>query len=584
MSSEIKFLSSSFPVKAIADSAFNTKTVRQSFDRELDGEESKLELDNKEIFPRKKLPNCNGRNGEGENYKLLDKSELISIEENISINGTIMAVNNDMFTQSTSPKNTSLSGLTPEGEKKGGKPAFSDPGLVDSKFLSSELLIQDCIEGNIKGSMDLNGASASLETSETQNVRSTSLESSALGIVRDANGTDQVVKIQTLLSSAELSQAGTGFGTKSGGSLDNENLNTSRSSQVNETQRPGTPLPDGGSNSPAMTEASAENATDARPKSETKTVAALSSEMTPSSASMDAKVGAGRDSENLNTSRALQGNEAQRPVTPLSGGVGSLSGVNTANSAPSNRNQSKNADKYDRKGSRAVHLSGNSGAAPLVTSHPNPVIAAASQDLRGQVQAGGGSDLDIDPLDFSGKDAAKSGSKEEAAASGAASITSHKSDQGAAGKTESIQSAFTRINQGVELLKQDRLKSVQLKLNLEQGHTVRIHLNLRGQSLRTVIFTDSEQLKSAFRESWESFSRELSEKGVDANELQFSLSQDGRRSSAQDIWDEKSLREKVVDHTALSHSVKRFNKSAKLSNPEPVLKVDRENHKLIRFA
>ncbi|MCB1124163.1 MAG: flagellar hook-length control protein FliK, partial [Verrucomicrobiae bacterium] len=140
-------------------------------------------------------------------------------------------------------------------------------------------------------------------------------------------------------------------------------------------------------------------------------------------------------------------------------------------------------------------------------------------------------------------DSAKRITSEEAASKVTLSLGNTRMDSGLNARPVQVQTVFARIASGVEQMKQDQLNSVHLRLTLDSGESVRIHLRMRGQSLRTVILTDSDGLRSAFKEGWESFSRSLLAKGVNADGLQFSMSdKEGGKSSAQDQWEDRDLR------------------------------------------
>lgn len=591
MSNDIKYSVPPLPSNPVVDSAFSTKKHQLRFEEELVGEESKFELDDKENFSTKSLPDRSINNDDNKDSKLLNNNRLGMIGDEEKNNGIEIAMYNEMLTEPIVSKNASSSVEIPEEEKEV-KATLIPEGLLDgSKSVSadegseSELIEEALNDRALRGGGSVSNASHGIPGPATQRSTATLfVDEQVNGALSAAPaGNNRALYTEALNAAATPPSGGhqdvKKLGVETRARPESENLNTSRGLQGKETQRP--------EGSRTISQELTVNSGSSDSKRVLNSIAASSLEKSQASDNGGKKGGVVPEDENLNTSRALQGKETQRPVTspPGGGGAGLLNGVDNSTPLLSRRNQNKPVNKNREHADKTSRLAGNTRSAGLVGAHPNPVLAAAIQSAGSHVQVGKNGDSKINPMDFSGKDFGKGSSKEEAAGgNGVASIASQRSEPGATGKPESIQSAFNRVNQGIESLKQDRLKSVQLKLNLDQGQTVRIHLNLRGQSLRTVIFTDSEQLKSAFREGWDSFSRELSNKGVDANELEFSLSQDGRRSSAHDLWDEKSLREKTMSQAALSHPAKRFNNSSNPSNPEPALKADRDDHKLVRFA
>jgi hypothetical protein len=128
-----------------------------------------------------------------------------------------------------------------------------------------------------------------------------------------------------------------------------------------------------------------------------------------------------------------------------------------------------------------------------------------------------------------------------------------------AGRAGDIRVLIHRIESGLDHMQQSRLQHVQMKIDLASGETVRILLSLRGESLRTVLLTDSDSLRLAFREGWDGFSRALANKGVTAEAPRFSMAfqQDQGRSGQQAMEQREHHQESIFaarTRAALSRS------------------------------
>jgi len=109
------------------------------------------------------------------------------------------------------------------------------------------------------------------------------------------------------------------------------------------------------------------------------------------------------------------------------------------------------------------------------------------------------------------------------------------------------QQVMHRIIESIEKMIQNRQDSrVQLTLDLERGEKLKILLKVAGNHMQTVFVTDSDGLRSAIREHWDQFQRQMQEKGMDAQQPQFANSENGqdshgRRENPWEILDEDEL-------------------------------------------
>jgi hypothetical protein len=85
-----------------------------------------------------------------------------------------------------------------------------------------------------------------------------------------------------------------------------------------------------------------------------------------------------------------------------------------------------------------------------------------------------------------------------------------------AGKVGYVSEIFTRTLESLERLQQQSPNRIQLNFKSESGDDMKVLLKYANGMLQSTFVTDSDSVRSAIRESWAQFQRQLADRGVDA--------------------------------------------------------------------
>lgn len=233
----------------------------------------------------------------------------------------------------------------------------------------------------------------------------------------------------------------------------------------------------------------------------------------------------------------------------------------TATMAESRKEGARDKSRSRGADGKPAILKADSKTAPVALesaiargAQPVPAAVSARGHLAAAQHASGKGNLTSE----NASESARTGSQEEPTSNFRAQTATgaQRADSTtASSRPVQVHSIYTRITNAAEQMKQEQISTLQLRLSLGKGESVRIQLNLRGQNLRTVIYTDSDALRSAFRDGWDSFSRAMSDKGVQTDGLQFSMSdQERRNSSSQNEREEQAIHNQELAQLAALRS------------------------------
>jgi hypothetical protein len=85
-----------------------------------------------------------------------------------------------------------------------------------------------------------------------------------------------------------------------------------------------------------------------------------------------------------------------------------------------------------------------------------------------------------------------------------------------AGKVGYVSEIFTRALESLERAQQQSPNRIQLSFKSESGEDMKVLLKYANGMLQSTFVTDSDSLRSAIRESWAQFQRQLADRGVEA--------------------------------------------------------------------
>jgi hypothetical protein len=99
-------------------------------------------------------------------------------------------------------------------------------------------------------------------------------------------------------------------------------------------------------------------------------------------------------------------------------------------------------------------------------------------------------------------------------------------------KADSVRVFISQVDSALQTMRHENSSNIRLRVSIERGEIIRIHLNLRGDKLKTTIQTDNENARQLLRSSWTEVSRALAQKGVEADTPDFSDGSGGSSDQA----------------------------------------------------
>ena len=103
----------------------------------------------------------------------------------------------------------------------------------------------------------------------------------------------------------------------------------------------------------------------------------------------------------------------------------------------------------------------------------------------------------------------------------------------AGNRQEAAQSVLQALQERIEMHRNQQSTRLRFQVNLEKGEKIEVLLSLKGNQLKTTFLTDSETLRVALREGWDSFSRSFNERGMRADTARF-LNSSGEETAGED--------------------------------------------------